>query len=145
MSSEGTREMVVAAAATWLGTPFHDNAAIKGVGIDCAHLLAEAYEEAGIIPHLEIQPYSPQWFLHRSTELFIGYVLAAGAHEIEEPAAQAGDIVMYKVGRCYAHGAIIVAWPRQIIHAHRPSGGVVTAHGLSGDLIEAPRRFFSMW
>lgn len=139
------RQRVVEAARSWLRTPFHDGANLKGVGVDCANLLAQAFEEAGIVRHVEIEPYSPQWFLHHSEEIFIGYILKAGAHEISEDEAQAGDVVMYKIGRCYAHGAIIVDWPRQIIHAHKAARAVVTAGGLDGDLLGKPRRFFSMW
>ena len=34
-----TRQMVVAEARSYLGTPFHDQARVKGVGIDCLGLL----------------------------------------------------------------------------------------------------------
>lgn len=98
-----------------------------------------------MVEHVEIAPYSPQWFMHRSTELFIGYVLAAGAREIEEPDARLGDIVMFKIGRCYAHGAIVVDWSEEIIHAHKISGFVVSSRGADGDLNGRDRRFFTMW
>lgn len=143
--SDALRERVVTAARTWLRTPFHDCAAIKGVGVDCANLLAQAYEEAGVVDHVEIEPYSPQWFLHHSEELFIGYLLKAGAHEIAESDAQMADIVMFKIGRCYAHGAIIVEWPNEMIHAYKPLGAVTTARLDEGELADRPRRFFSLW
>jgi cell wall-associated NlpC family hydrolase len=142
---QAARQSVVAAARSWLGTPFHDCAAIKGVGVDCAHLIARAYEEAGIIDHVEIERYSPQWFLHHSEELFLGYIERAGAREIAEADANMGDVVMYKIARCYAHGGIIVEWPETIIHAHKPSRAVVTSGGMDGDLGGKSRRFFTLW
>jgi hypothetical protein len=142
---KAARQRVVLEARTWLLTPFHDCAAIKGVGVDCANLLAQVYERAGVIDHVEIAPYSPQWFLHHSEEIFIRYVLEVGAHEIEESDAQMGDVVMYKIAHCYAHGGIIVEWPREIIHAHKPSRAVVTAGGMDGDLGWRLKRFFSLW
>lgn len=145
MTDIAPRERVVSAARSWLRTPFHDCVAIKGIGVDCANLLAQAYEQAGIVGHVEIAPYSPQWFMHHSQELFVDYVLKAGAREITEGTAGMGDCVLYKIGRCFAHGGIIVEWPREIIHAHKQSGAVVTSGGLDGDLNGRPRRFFSMW
>ncbi len=145
MTAPTARQRVVDCARTWLRTPFHDCAAIKGVGVDCANLIAQVFEEAGLIPHVEIEPYSPQWFLHHSQELFIGYVLAAGAREIDETQAMMGDVVMYKLGRCFAHGAIIVEWPQQIIHAHKQSGLVLASGGFDADLVDRQRRFFSLF
>jgi cell wall-associated NlpC family hydrolase len=141
---EKQRACVLASALTWLGTPFHDVAGIKGVGVDCAHFVARAYEEAGMVRHIEIPPYPAQWFMHRDEERFLAFVLDAGAHEIEAAAARPGDLVMYKIGRCYAHGAVIIDWP-QIIHAHAPSRCVVIGDGVSGDLADYKRRFFSLW
>jgi cell wall-associated NlpC family hydrolase len=139
------RAAVVAEAMSWLRTPFHDCAAIKGVGVDCANFIAQVFERAGIVGHIDIAPYSPQWFLHHHEEIFLGYVLAAGATEIAEEQAQAGDVVLYQLGRCFAHGAVVVIWPAQIVHAHNLSHGVVTGTGDGGDLADRPRRFFTMW
>src|SRR5262249_43477037 len=47
------RAAVVAEAESWIGTPFHHAARVKGAGVDCLMLLAEVYERAGIVPHLE--------------------------------------------------------------------------------------------
>jgi cell wall-associated NlpC family hydrolase len=138
-------ERIIAEAESWIGTPFHDCANLKAVGVDCANLIAQVYERALITGHIEIKPYSPQWFLHRGEELFAEYVLKAGAHEIEEGDVRMGDIVLYKIGRCFAHGAIIARWPNSVIHAHKPSRGVIKGGGLDGELVEFPRRFFTMW
>jgi cell wall-associated NlpC family hydrolase len=139
------RNAVVEEARTWLRTPFHDCASLKGIGVDCAYLLARVYENVGVVDPVPIEPYSPQWFLHRSEELFIGYIIGSGAREISEQEARAGDCVVYKFGRCFAHGAIVVEWPREIVHAHKSAGCVTLSNGLSGELRERPRRFFSMW
>jgi cell wall-associated NlpC family hydrolase len=139
------RTRVVAEARGWLRTPFHDCANVKGVGVDCANLIAQVFERAGVVPHVEIQPYLPQWFLHKSTELFVGYVLAAGGVEISESEVGLGDIVMYRVGRCFAHGGIVVDWPGEIIHAYKPVGMVAMSDGKNGPLASAPRRYFTMW
>ena len=38
------------------------------------------------------------------------------AREIAPQDVQPGDFVVFRVGRCFAHGAIVIDWPR-IIHA----------------------------
>lgn len=39
----------VAEAMTWLGTPYHHQGRVKGVGVDCATLLCEVYKEVGLM------------------------------------------------------------------------------------------------
>ena len=138
------RARVLSLAAEWLGTPFHDNAGVKGVGCDCAHFLSGVFQEAGYAPDMVIEHYSPQFMLHSDEEKFAGYVLRY-TREIAEPEVQPGDVVLYRIGRSYAHGAIIVDWPTRIIHAHKLSGSVVESHGFDADLRARKTRFFSPW
>jgi cell wall-associated NlpC family hydrolase len=146
VTDEGAaRARVVEIARSWLGTPFHHVAGKKGIGVDCAFLLARVYEEAGVIPPVQIERYSPQWFLHRDEERFIGYVLRCGGREIPEKDATTGDCALYKLGRCYAHGAIIVEWPREIIHAYLAVGFVTRYGGRDGELAGKPVKFFSLF
>lgn len=44
-----SRQRVVTEARTWLGTPFHHQAALKGVGCDCAGLIRGVGEVSGAI------------------------------------------------------------------------------------------------
>jgi NlpC/P60 family putative phage cell wall peptidase len=37
--------VVVAAARDWLGTPYHDQASVKGVGCDCLGLVRGVWRE----------------------------------------------------------------------------------------------------
>lgn len=108
------RERVVAVARSWLGTPYHPEGRVKGAGCDCLTLLAEVYAEAGVMPRISIPYYPADWHLHRSAERYL-QGLQHYAHELEG-APQPGDIALWKFGRCYSHGAIVVQWPR-IIHA----------------------------
>ncbi len=45
-----TREEVVAAARSWLGTPFKHQGTRKGVGVDCGGLVVGVSIELGLIP-----------------------------------------------------------------------------------------------
>lgn len=44
-----TRAAVVAEARTWIGTPYHHQARVKGVGVDCAGVLIGVARALGIV------------------------------------------------------------------------------------------------
>jgi cell wall-associated NlpC family hydrolase len=108
------RKRVIEVAKTWVGTGYHHMGRIKGVGADCLTLLAEVYHEAGITPYIEVPYYPHDWHLHRDEERYMTGLLEY-AHLVETP--KMGDVVLWKFGRCFSHGAIIVDWP-DIIHAY---------------------------
>ena len=139
MNGDDRRARVVTLAREWLGTPYRHQARLKGVGCDCT-FLAALYEEAGIIPAVEIGPYSPAAHLHRTSGVYLATVLDH-AHDVAVPAP--GDVALYMIGRDWSHGAVVVAWP-EIIHADMRAGAVVLAKGDQGHLARAKaRRFFS--
>lgn len=143
MTEAEERKAVCDEARTWLGTKYHDCAMVKGAGVDCAFLLKAVYEAAGLESPIEIEAYSPQWYLHRSDELYLNKVLER-AREITEAEAKPADVVLYKFGRCFAHGAIIMegGFP-SIIHAFKQAGIVTLANGTLGYLADRERRFFT--
>lgn len=142
-----TREQVVAEALSWIGTPYHHGALVKGKagGVDCAMLMAGVYGNVGYLPAPEIAHYPPDWFLNRRAERYLNFV-TDNAREITEAEAQPGDLVLFMVGHLYAHGAIINApgWPA-IIHAHSDAGAVIPDLGNNGRMRDLKRRFFSIW
>lgn len=109
------RQRVVAAARTWLGTPYHHAATLKGVGVDCATLLVACFQEAGLIGALNLPHYSGQWHLHQEEEKYTDFIRQLGA-EVERRPPLPGDVVVWKFHKCFAHGAIVVEWPT-IIHS----------------------------
>jgi cell wall-associated NlpC family hydrolase len=135
------RAAVVAEALTWLNTPYHHAARIKGAGVDCAMLPAAVYRAAALIPEFAVDHYPPDWHLHRNAERYLD-IVTRHASEVLAPTG-AGDFVLYRWGRCFAHGAIVIAWP-QIVHAVIHVG-VVLDNGDCGRLADRPRRFFTLW
>ena len=137
------RLAVIEEAVGWLRTPYHHMARVKGVGADCLTLLAEVYEKAGVIPHVEIPFYPPDWNLHRDAERYLDgvmrYAREVPAGDTADP-PQPGDIAVFKYGRCFAHGAIVLQWPR-LIHAWH-NAGVVYADATQGQLAGRPVRIF---
>jgi cell wall-associated NlpC family hydrolase len=112
---DARRERVVRVAQGWLGTPYHPGGRVKGAGVDCLTLLAEVYHEAGIVPHVDVPYYPHDWHLHRGTERYLDGLLTYAKEIADGP--RMGDIALWKFGRCYSHGAIVVEWPL-VIHAY---------------------------
>ena len=136
------RERVVNEAISWLKTPYHHKAAVKGHGVDCAQILLEVYFAAGVTEQLvDVGNYTQDWMLHRDDERYLGWLFKYG-HEVSEP--QAGDVVIWKVGRCFSHAGIVVDYPR-IIHAYRREGCVAYGDATQGELSNRDAVFISFW
>ena len=65
------RLAVTKEAREWLGTPYHHMGRLRGAGTDCLMVLAEVYEAAAIVPHVEVPFYPPDWHLHRDAERYL--------------------------------------------------------------------------
>ena len=144
-ASDAQRALVIAEARSWLRTPYHPMARGKGLGADCATLPAEVYAACGLIPPQDIGPYPPDWHLHHSEDRYLAQVLAV-AQPTEQP--QPGDFALWRVGRCWAHGAILIT-PHRVVHAVQGQG-VVEADLDNFSLshsggVPRPRRFFTLW
>jgi cell wall-associated NlpC family hydrolase len=124
---EAQRQTVAREALTWVGTPYHHHGRVKGVGVDCAQILAAVYEDAGVIPHTELGNYPREWHLHHDEERYTGWLKKAGGTQVEGDVLQ-GDIAVFRFGRTFSHGAIVVsagAGRPLLVHAYL-ARGVVT-------------------
>jgi cell wall-associated NlpC family hydrolase len=139
------RAAIISEAESWIGTPFHHAARVKGAGVDCLMLLAEVYERAGVVGHVEPGFYVPDWHLHRDAERYMEGLLGY-AREIagppDGPAPLPGDVGLFRFGRAFAHGVIVVAWPH-VIHALWSSRMVVRGDATQYPLAGRPAKFFS--
>lgn len=115
------RETIIQVAKSWLNTPYHHKARIKGIGTDCGQILIAVYSEAGLIEEFEPEDYPGDWMMHRSEERYLQTVETYATRVDRNPLP--GDIALFKFGRCISHGAIVIEWPT-IIHAYKPSGFV---------------------
>jgi NlpC/P60 family putative phage cell wall peptidase len=142
MPNASARAAVVAEAIAWLGTPYHHRARLKGVGVDCAQLPIGVYANVGLIEAFDTGEYPPDWHLHRAGERYIA-VISRLAGEIDPAEVQPGDVLLFKFGRAFSHGAIVTDWPR-IVHANRKDGAVVLGDVThDADLIGRPMKAFS--
>lgn len=119
------RDKVVNEAKTWIPTPYHSGARIKGVGVDCGQYLIGVYENAGVLSQGECDPgtYSQEWHLHRSEEKYLAWIQKYCDIATGEPLP--GDIAVFRFGRCNSHAGIVLAWP-MIIHAYVGLGVILS-------------------
>ncbi len=144
----GERARVVAQARRWIGTPYHPAADVLGAGVDCGMLIVRVFVDTGLVPPFDPRPYPPDWHLHRSEERYLGFVLDH-AGEVPFAEAAAGDVIVFRYGRCHAHGGIVTgADPLTLVHAFSPARAVVEeALARNAALSEPGRapRVFSPW
>ena len=113
------RAAIVAEARSWIGTPYHHMADVKGVGCDCAMLLVRVYVDLKLVEPFDPRPYTRDWHLHRGEERYLGFLLAR-AREVAAPLP--GDVILFKYGRCFSHGGIVtLSRPLTIVHAFHPA------------------------
>jgi NlpC/P60 family putative phage cell wall peptidase len=144
MNEGQARAAVVAAARDWIGTPYHHAADVKGHGVDCAMILVRIYCDLGLVEPFDPRPYPPDWMLHRSEERYLGFLLAR-SKIVAEP--KPGDIILFRVGRCFAHGGIVTSpAPLIVVHAYSPARCVFEEDvERNCDLASRPRVFASYW
>ena len=111
------RSKIVALARTWIGTPYHHQASVKGVGADCLGLVRGIYRElygheAETPPH-----YAPDWAEASGLETMLK---AASRHldKQKQTQMQPGDVLIFRLRSGYVakHAAILSA-PQKMIHA----------------------------
>lgn len=108
---------VVAAARRWIGTPYHHQASILGIGADCLGLIRGVWREIYGEDAESPPGYSRDWGETSGAETLINAALrhlvtrAPGAEEI-------GDVLIFRMreGAVAKHAALL-ATPGTMIHA----------------------------
>ena len=111
---------IVKAARSWLGTPYHDQASVKGVGCDCLGLIRGVWREVMGPEPMPVPPYSRDWGEAGPHEVLAE---AARAAMIELPieAARTGDVVLFRMrhGAIAKHAGILSGDGRHSARPHR--------------------------
>lgn len=143
--SQAQRQAVAQETIRWLGTPYHHHGRVMGAGVDCAMLLAEVFQACGRIARVDPGTYATDWHLNQDAEVFVDWVLRLGGVEIAAPGL--GDVGLFRFGRTYSHGGIVVRAGRvpMIVHAHIDAGGVVRCAMDETPLRRRAVRWFTMF
>jgi NlpC/P60 family putative phage cell wall peptidase len=125
------RARIIRSARRWIGTPYHDQASVRGVGCDCLGLVRGVWREVvGDEPLNKtgpVPPYSRDWGETGPIEVLAE---AARAAMIELPIedARTGDVILFRMraGAIAKHcgirsGAARGARPH-FIHAYEHTG-----------------------
>ena len=129
------RLRIILEAMDWVGTPYHHQARLKGVGVDCAQLVAGVAEN--VFPRLKpinTEVYSVEWHLHNKEEKMCEMIEKFKCTQVSLEEMQPGDIITFKFGRVQSHMGILVT-DGQFIHARMDVKKVVI-NQLSGEWLE---------
>ena len=113
---------VISVARSWLGTPYHDQASLKGVGCDCLGLARGVWREVVGPEPFPIPPYSRDWGENGPRE-----GLAEGARRMMPEIAPAevppGALILFRMmPRAIAKHVGILTGPDTFLHAYERLG-----------------------
>lgn len=111
-----TREQVLAEARSWLGTPFHHQGRLKGVGVDCIGLVV------GVARALGMAATDRPGYARTPDGETLTAALDAQMRRIK--AADAGDVLLLRIRRLPQHVGFL-GEGGTLIHAHSGADKVV--------------------
>jgi cell wall-associated NlpC family hydrolase len=144
-NSPARLDLLAGVLRSWLGTPFHAYARLKGVGVDCVQLAGAVYVECGHLDRFEPPRYTMDGWHHNERSAVLDW-LADSPRFVRCDAAAAppppgcktcgtaarppspvsclpGDLVVFRLGRL-AHHVGVAAGEGRFLH--------VMQHGTAG-------------
>ena len=123
-------DRIVAAARGWLGTPYHDQASLKGVGCDCLGLIRGVWRETVGPEPFSMPPYSRDWGEIAKREPILD-LAATVMVEVPLDRIAPGAVLVFRMRRgAVAKHLGILTEPDRFIHAYDRIG--VLEEPLSG-------------
>ena len=112
-----TREQIVTAARGWLGTPYHHQASVKGVGCDCLGLIRGLWRELlGDEPET-LPAYTRDWGDVTGSEPLLAvarrHLLPLASVDLALP----GDVLVFRMQAGVAKHAGVLVDDAHFIHA----------------------------
>ncbi len=123
-------------ARTWLGTPFHHQARLKGKGCDCLGLIVGVVDELGLKDRngVRLAAYDEVTYSKEPDGAYLAQKLTGLLEEVPVAEARAGDLALFKVRENPQHLAILTDYEGMIgmIHCYAQARRVVE-HRLDDD------------
>lgn len=118
------RSDVIVAARHWIGTPYHHQACVKGVGTDCLGLVRGVYRELFRRDAEQPPAYSADWAEALGAETLLDaarrHLVPRGGSEIE-----GGDVIIFRMQRdARAKHLGIMTGRNTMVHACETSGTI---------------------
>ncbi len=118
---------IIKAARAWIGTPYHDQASVRGVGCDCLGLVRGVWRDVVGDEPMPVPPYSRDWGETGPVEVLADAARAAMI-ELDIADAHTGDVILFRMraGAIAKHCGIVSGAARgarpHFIHAYERSG-----------------------
>lgn len=107
-------------ARSWIGTPWHHQARVKGVGVDCVGVVI------GVARDLGLSGYDVTGYGELPDPAMMGRELRENLIEIPVEHVESGDILWFRIATDPQHvGIVSCEDPMTIVHAMRKPGLVV--------------------
>lgn len=120
MSAE-YRERIVAIARRYVGTPYHHQARVPGIGIDCVGVLVCIARELGVIgPAVDYAAYARNAKDDTLLQILDSHLDRMRSPDIAEP----GDVLTFQIGK-WPHHIAIKTGHDTLLHSYAGIGRVV--------------------
>jgi len=118
---------IVKATRRWIGTPYHDQASVRGVGCDCLGLLRGVWRDFVGSEPMPVPPYSRDWGEAGPVEV-LAEAARAAMIELDVSEARTGDVILFRMraGAIAKHCGILSGRNHngrsRFIHAYERTG-----------------------
>ena len=126
-TSQSTPARVVKATRRWIGTPYHDQASVRGVGCDCLGLLRGVWRDVVGPEPMPVPSYSRDWGEAGPVEV-LAEAARAAMLVLDVSNIRTGDVVLFRMraGAIAKHVGIL-SGRESFIHAYERTG-VIEEH-----------------
>lgn len=111
-------QRIVDIARSWIGTPYHNMASVRGAGCDCVGLLRGIWRELYGVEAPTLPVYSANWRARQGNETLLA---AAQEHLDERPIVDRapGLVLIFRIkGDLAARHCGVMTTDRRMAHAH---------------------------
>ena len=129
---------IITEARSWIGTPYQHQARLKGVGVDCAMMIADICLTLNLITKEQLKmipPYPATWHVTDDKPILTDLMKEFGCKQINRYDYQPGDVLVFKVGRVPSHLAILTD-QNTMIHAQGGTINKVTECSFSASWVK---------
>lgn len=119
------RELALAEAESWRGTPHAHRIAARGRGIDCIRYVVRIMVAGGVVEESVLPTYPTAWGMGaQESKLGRAFLQCADAtaFPVEEWVPEFGDVCIWKVGRNSNHCGIFLDGRVWHVSTHSPAG-----------------------
>lgn len=125
------KSRVVAVARSWIGTPFHHQARVKGAGVDCIGLVIGVARDLALVP----EDFDVQGYAETPDGRTLMRLAALHMTEIDRDAMGPGDVVVARFDQGAQHFGVLGDYRHgglSIIHGASDPGRVIETRLMFG-------------